>query len=326
MCAECLRLSRRRWLLLQADAHFIPCAAVLRSTVSGAELRFCAQGKRKAVKWLAKAVLVLALLAPLPASSSEVQVCFSPPLPHGCDPTQTIVQTLNSAQRQVLVQAYSFTSAPIAKALVDAKRRGLDVRVILDQSNVRRGYSAATFLEHAGVPVLIDSAHATAHNKLMIIDGQTVVTGSFNFTKAAEEHNAENLLVLHDSALAAQYVQNWNLHAAHSQPMTERGSISPPRVSRNTPKPRTRTPRQPDQSSETGNRTSMHGPVARVATPWRRRTASCFRALKRRKLPATELPETVLSNGRHVEWRSRGQSGSAQRWTEGKLASRARCC
>jgi phosphatidylserine/phosphatidylglycerophosphate/cardiolipin synthase-like enzyme len=172
--------------------------------------------------------LTLALV-PCLAGANEIQVCFSPPLPQGCDPTPTIVQLLNAAHRQVLVQAYSFTSSPIAKATVAAKRRGLDVRVILNKSNAQRGYSAATFLEHAGVPVSIDAQHAIAHNKVMIIDGQTVITGSFNFTKAAEEHNAENLVIIHNPDIAALYVQNWNAHASHSQSATA--------VSRSTSRP-----------------------------------------------------------------------------------------
>jgi len=172
-------------------------------------------------------LLIASTLSAIPAFSGGMQVCFSPPLPQGCDPTQTIVQAINAANQQVLVQAYSFTAAPIAKSIVDAKRRGLDVRVILDKSNLREGYSAATFLEHAGVPVFIDSAHAIAHNKVMVIDGQTVITGSFNFTKAAEERNAENLVVLRDPTVASQYVQNWNLHAAHSQAVTASASLTP---------------------------------------------------------------------------------------------------
>ena len=161
-------------------------------------------------------VLLVISLATRSVRAGEIQVCFSPPLPQGCDATETIVQTINSAQHQILVQAYSFTSAPIAKAIVDAKRRGLEVRVILDKSNLRQGYSAATFLEHAGVPVLIDASHAIAHNKVMIIDGHTVITGSFNFSKAAESANAENLVLIHNPDIAQLYVQNWNAHAAHS--------------------------------------------------------------------------------------------------------------
>jgi phosphatidylserine/phosphatidylglycerophosphate/cardiolipin synthase-like enzyme len=73
-------------------------------------------------------------------------------------------------------------------------------------------------LLEAGIPVRIDAAHAISHNKVMVIDGETVITGSFNFTKAAEERNAENLLVVRDQALAARYGANWHQHKAHSQP------------------------------------------------------------------------------------------------------------
>jgi len=69
---------------------------------------------------------------------------------------------------------------------------------------------------------LIDGVHAIAHNKVMIIDGQTVITGSFNFTTAAERQNAENLLVVRDHALAARYAENWRAHAEHSTPYVGR--------------------------------------------------------------------------------------------------------
>lgn len=116
----------------------------------------------------------------------------------------------------VLVQAYSFTSAPIAKALVDAHKRGVDVRVILDKSQRTAKYSSADFIAHAGIPTFIDAKHAIAHNKVMIID-EVVITGSFNFTKAAEERNAENLLVIRDKTIAEKYTRNWEIHAEHSE-------------------------------------------------------------------------------------------------------------
>lgn len=62
-----------------------------------------------------------------------------------------------------------------------------------------------------------DSAHAIAHNKVMVIDGETVITGSFNFTKAAEGNNAENLLIINDRKLASLYTKNWQNHAKHSE-------------------------------------------------------------------------------------------------------------
>jgi phosphatidylserine/phosphatidylglycerophosphate/cardiolipin synthase-like enzyme len=96
--------------------------------------------------------------------------------------------------------------------------------VILAQSNRRDKYSAADFLANQGVPTKVDAAHGIAHNKIIIIDGETIITGSFNFTKAAQEKNAENLLLIRDQALAAQYTQNWRVHAQHSQPYAGRGA------------------------------------------------------------------------------------------------------
>jgi len=136
--------------------------------------------------------------------------------PHGgC--TEAVVEQLSKAQSNVLVQAYSFTSEPIAKALMDAHKRGVHVEVILDKSQRTEKYSEADFIAHAGIRTLIDAKHAIAHNKIMVIDGDTVITGSFNFTKAAEEHNAENLLVIEHSVLVEQYTKNWHVHEGHSE-------------------------------------------------------------------------------------------------------------
>ena len=78
-------------------------------------------------------------------------------------------------------------------------------------------------MAHAGIRTLIDDKHAIAHNKIMVIDQETVITGSFNFTKAAEDRNAENLLVIRDKDLAAKYIENWKKHAEHSEGYVGRG-------------------------------------------------------------------------------------------------------
>jgi len=146
------------------------------------------------------------------------QVYFSPD--GGC--TDAIVHTLADARSRILVQAYSFTSKPIAEALLDAHKRGVDVHIILDKSQRKERYSEADFFAHMGISTLIDPVHAIAHNKIMIIDDDTVVTGSFNFTRAAEIHNAENLLILHNTELAALYKKNWEYHLSHSDPYAGR--------------------------------------------------------------------------------------------------------
>jgi phosphatidylserine/phosphatidylglycerophosphate/cardiolipin synthase-like enzyme len=145
--------------------------------------------------------------------AAQIEVHFSPR--GGC--TEAVVRELDRAAESVYVQAYSFTSTPIAKALVDAHKRGVEVAVILDRSQRTEKYSEADFLLHAGIPTAIDARHAIAHNKVMIVDGAVVMTGSFNFTKAAEESNAENLLVIRHPALAETYFANWKAHAAHSE-------------------------------------------------------------------------------------------------------------
>jgi phosphatidylserine/phosphatidylglycerophosphate/cardiolipin synthase-like enzyme len=127
---------------------------------------------------------------------------------------------LDSAKERVYIQAYSFTNKQIIDAVIDAKKRGADVQVILDRSH-KESDTASTF-KHFGIPTFIDAKHAIAHNKVMVVDGDTVITGSFNFTNAAEKSNAENLLVMRDTALANQYRSNWIAHQAHSQPYKDK--------------------------------------------------------------------------------------------------------
>lgn len=148
------------------------------------------------------------------AATPSVEVFFSP---RG-GVTEAVVRELGDAKKEILVQAYSFTSAPIAKALVDAHKRGVKVTVILDRSQRSERYTSATFVANAGIPTYIDAKHAIAHNKIMIIDGATLITGSFNFTKAAEEKNAENLLVIKgEPELVKKYLANFKEHLAHSE-------------------------------------------------------------------------------------------------------------
>jgi len=148
----------------------------------------------------------------LTLNNTPAQIYFSPK--GGC--TEAIVKEIGHAKTEILIQAYSFTSAPIAKALVNAHKRGIKIEAILDKSNVTGQYSSATYLYNNNIPVFIDSVHAIAHNKVIIIDKETVITGSFNFTKAAENNNAENLLILKNEELTKIYIQNWEAHKGHS--------------------------------------------------------------------------------------------------------------
>lgn len=149
-----------------------------------------------------------------PQLSASIQPCFTPP--RGC--TQLVTDTIGQARSEILVQAYSFTSEPIAQALVAAHQRGVKIKAILDKSQKTEDDSRAKLLIDSGIPVRIDAAHAIAHNKVMVIDDETVITGSFNFTKSAEERNAENLLVIKNRVLAEKYEENWKKHEGHAKP------------------------------------------------------------------------------------------------------------
>jgi phosphatidylserine/phosphatidylglycerophosphate/cardiolipin synthase-like enzyme len=154
----------------------------------------------------------------MPDKLPPIEVYFSPQ--GGC--TDAIVQEIDAAKNTILVQAYSFTSKPIAEALVAAHKRGVKIKVILDSDQETTNYSEADFLIHEGIPPQIDAEHAIAHNKVMIIDDNTVITGSFNFTNQAEKSNAENLLIIRDKLVAKTYTDNWNAHAAHSRAYEEK--------------------------------------------------------------------------------------------------------
>lgn len=145
---------------------------------------------------------------------TQIRVYFTP----GDSAEMAIVDQLVNAKESILVQAYSFTNPAIAAALADAQSRGVNVVILLDKSHRTQRYSAADFTAKSGITTLIDDRHAIAHNKIMIIDGRVVVTGSYNFTKAAEKNNAENLVIIESGAVADKFHNNWQKHRKHSQP------------------------------------------------------------------------------------------------------------
>jgi phosphatidylserine/phosphatidylglycerophosphate/cardiolipin synthase-like enzyme len=133
-------------------------------------------------------------------------VCFTPV--ENC--TQKIEELIRQAKKEILVQGYSFTSEPIAQALVEAKDKGVSVKVILDKSQQTQRYSMLPYIIKQGIPVWIDNKPAIAHNKVIIVDESIVKTGSFNYSKGANARNAENVLIIQDKKLALSYKKNWN--------------------------------------------------------------------------------------------------------------------
>lgn len=151
------------------------------------------------------------------APAGHVDVLFSPG--GGCE--ERLVSELAKAKKTLRLQAYTFTSAKVAKALADAKKRGVDCEVVLDKSNRTDKFTAAVAVHDAGIPCWIDDLHTVANNKVILIDDTTLLTGSYNFTRAAEASNAENLLIITGMPdLMKAYAENYAKHREHAKPYT----------------------------------------------------------------------------------------------------------
>jgi len=156
--------------------------------------------------------IISAYAIDLKLNNTTAMVCFSPQ--DQC--SEAIAKEITHAKAKILIQAYTFNSSEVVAALLQAHVRGVAIEIILDKSNLWAKSSAGGTINQAGIPVYIDSRHVIANNKVMIIDDNTVSTGSFNFTEAAASKNAENLLIIRNKELAAVYLDNWAKHKEHA--------------------------------------------------------------------------------------------------------------
>ena len=154
-----------------------------------------------------KRFVVVSLIAVgLLAVPADVEVYFSPS--GGCQ--QAVVESINKAASEIDVAIYIFTNPDIAEALVAAKVRGVKVRVLLDGDNVDMNYSKAESLVDNGIPVRHETGTGLMHNKFAVVDDSITLTGSFNWTRAAESANDENLLKITSPDLARQYAEEFS--------------------------------------------------------------------------------------------------------------------
>lgn len=141
------------------------------------------------------------------AENVTASVAFSPR--QGA--TDLVVQTIQNAQQYIYVAAYYFTSKPIADALAQARARGVEVKIVLDRSQINARGSLLEYFKEQNLPYRINNQYKIMHNKFIIIDGVTLQTGSFNYTRQAQETNAENVLVIsNDFELVNTYLTEWH--------------------------------------------------------------------------------------------------------------------
>ena len=148
------------------------------------------------------------------AYPADVSVCFTPG--DKCD--EKIIAEISHAKISVLIQAYQLTSHPIQDALLIASQSGVKIKIILDKTQQRskKRISPAEFFYDNKIPVWIDNKPRIAHNKIMIIDGKEVITGSYNFSHAAQFNNAENVVFIKSQEISNEYLQNFDSRLSKS--------------------------------------------------------------------------------------------------------------
>ncbi|RZF23532.1 phospholipase D family protein [Paraburkholderia sp. UYCP14C] len=141
-------------------------------------------------------------------AGQAVEVGFSP---EG-DAEALVLKVIGSAHTSIRLAGYSFTSPKVVGALLEAKRRSVDVAVVVDDKGNRSKTSqqALNLLVNAGIPTRTIERYAINHDKFVVVDGRHLETGSFNYSAAAATRNSENVLVLwNNPALAGRYLQHW---------------------------------------------------------------------------------------------------------------------
>lgn len=166
----------------------------------------------------AAALLTLSCLA---HAEPSVEVGFSP---EG-SARQLVLKTIGGAQHSIQMLAYAFQAPDIAQALVDAKKRGVEVRIVVDHKRNRNKPSKAAMdlVTGNGVELRTNSHYHIHHDKAIIVDGHTVETGSFNFAPSAETMNSENVVVIRGMPdVARQYLAHWQSRWDQGKPYPAR--------------------------------------------------------------------------------------------------------
>lgn len=155
-----------------------------------------------------KKLLFLLFFACLPCFATEISVAFSPD--NGAQ--ELVLETIRSAQSNIRMAAYSFTCPKVMRELLNAKKRGVDVRIVIDEKGNRSKASKAAMnlVVNAGIPLRVTSVYRIHHDKYVVIDDKTVETGSYNYSRSAAEGNSENVIVVKDDPeVAQQYLKHW---------------------------------------------------------------------------------------------------------------------
>ena len=141
-------------------------------------------------------IITIALLASCEVKERTVEGSVEPYFSAAQGIEWIIEREIDNAVKRIDVAVYTFTSRPLAQALVDAQERGVRVRVLLDPAQAASEYSKATYLANYGIDVRTEKGAGLMHHKFALVDDSILITGSFNWTASAEAENDENILLL----------------------------------------------------------------------------------------------------------------------------------
>lgn len=153
----------------------------------------------------------------LQSKAGQIETAFSPD--GGAE--KLVIKVIDNSEERLRVAAYSFTSANIVRALIKAKRRGVDVEVLVDEkaNKGKANQAALNLLVNSDIPARTISRYAIHHDKYIVADGMNVQTGSFNYSAAAAKSNSENVIVIWNrNEVAASYEKHWNSRWSQAAP------------------------------------------------------------------------------------------------------------
>ena len=154
--------------------------------------------------FLSLASFLMAFPAEVPTAKCEVQALFVTPDIDGTI-RDALLNLISQAQSTIDVAIYSFSDDELAAALIEAHERGVRVWVMMEATNVNGQDSKACKLVQAGIPVKKDTKSGAFHHKFIVIDETWVVTGSYNWSAAANDANYENAVILQCSEIAEAF-------------------------------------------------------------------------------------------------------------------------
>ena len=142
------------------------------------------------------------------AKGTSIEIGFSP---EG-SAQSLILKVIHAARYEIRIACYSFTSQPIVDALIEAKLRGVDIKIVIDShaDNLIQTRRAIRRIRQSGIRVRYNDVYKIQHDKIIIVDQSIVETGSYNYTESAAMENSENVIVIWRSpSTAKQYLEHW---------------------------------------------------------------------------------------------------------------------